>query len=571
MRADHRPSSIPLSRRELLAVALVGVLLAAVFTWPIVARFDRAGRLDSGDALYSIWNVAWVAHALTTNPFQVYNANIFHPHMNTLAYSEANLVAGALAAPVWLLTGNPHATSNFVILLSFVLSGLTTYVLVKYLTGSRLSSAIAAISFSFCPFVFSHLAHVQLLMTFGLPLVLLSVHRFAEAPSIRTAIWLGLAMALQALASGYYGVFGGLVAGFGVLWFGMARGHWRRPAYWLWGAAAAGLALLIVAPFLAPYAQVQADGFARTLDDARLFSVRWRAYLASPNLVHRWMLDLIGTWSEVLFPGFIPIVFTVIALVLLGRRGADPAAGLRGHVVGFYLALAGLAYWTSTGPNGGLYSLMYQAMPFFTWLRAPARFGLLVTLSLVVIGSLGLASLTRQIRPSTRRLLIPGLIAFALARSTVGPLGLTDAPATPLAYRRLASLPEAPVAEFPFFVGGQERYRHTEYMLWSTLHWKPLLNGYSDHIPSDTHDEHQKLAVFPEPVAWDVLREHDARYVLVHWRFMSGDDIEFTRSRLTDLQRFIRPIVEASDVSLYEIVSWPPDPAETIRPPTPAS
>jgi hypothetical protein len=52
---------------------------------------------------------------------------------------------------------------------------------------------------------------------------------------------------------------------------------------------------------------------------------------------------------------------------------------------------------------------------------------------------------------------------------------------------------------------------------------------------------------------------------------MSGDDIEFTRSRLTDLQRFIRPIVDASDVSLYEIVSWPPDPAETIRPPTPAS
>ena len=571
MRADHRPSSIPLSRRELLAVVLVGALFAAVFTWPIVARFDRAGRLDSGDALYSIWNVAWVAHALSTNPFQVYNANIFHPHLNTLAFSEANLVAGALAAPVWLVTGNPHATSNFVILLSFVLSGLTTYILVKHLTGSRLSAAIAGISFSFCPFVFSHLAHVQLLMTFGLPLILLCVHRFAEAPSLRGAIWLGLAMALQALASGYYGVFGGLMAGLGVLWFGIARGHWRRPSYWLWAALAAGLALAIIAPFFAPYAEVQADGFERTLDDARMYSVRWRAYLASPNLVHRWMLDLIGTWSEVLFPGFIPIFFTIVALLLLTRRGADPVTGLQGHIVGFYLTVAGLAYWTSTGPNGGLYTLLYHSMPFFTMLRAPARFGLLVTLSLVVVGSLGLASLTRQIRPSARRLLIPGLVAFALARSTVGPLGLTDAPETPLAYRRLASLPDAPVAEFPFFVGGLERYRHTEYMLWSTLHWKPLLNGYSDHMPADTHDEHLKLAVFPEPVSWDVLREHDARYVLVHWRFMSGDDIEFTRSRLRDLQRFIRPIVDASDVSLYEIVSWPPDASETIRAPTPAS
>ena len=571
MRADQPPSSSRLSRRELLSVVLVSAILAAVFTWPIVARFDRAGRLDSGDALYSIWNVAWVGHALTTNPFQVFNANIFHPHFNTLAFSEANLVAGALGAPMWLLTGNPHATSNFVILLSFILSALTTYALVKYLTGSRLAAAIAGISFAFCPFVFSHLPHVQLLMTFGLPLILLCLHRYADAPSLRAAIWLGLAMALQALASGYYGVFGGLIAGLGVVWFGISRGHWRRPEYWLWGTVAAGLALVIVAPFFAPYAQVQADGFGRTLDDARMYSVRWRAYLASPSILHRWLLELIGTWSEVLFPGVIPIFCTIIALLLLVRRGEDVASGLRGHVVGFYLTLAGLAYWTSTGPAGGLYTMLYQVMPFFTMLRAPARFGLLVTLSLVVVGGLGLAALTRQIRPSTRRLLIPGIIAFALARSTVGPLRLTDVPPTPVAYRRLASLPNAPVAEFPFFVGGQERYRHTEYMLWSTLHWKPLLNGYSDHIPPDSHDEHQKLATFPEPVSWDVLREHDTRYVLVHWRFMSGEEIEFTRSRLGDLQRFIRPIVDASDVSLYEIVSWPPDPAETIRTATPAS
>jgi hypothetical protein len=144
-------------------------------------------------------------------------------------------------------------------------------------------------------------------------------------------------------------------------------------------------------------------------------------------------------------------------------------------------------------------------------------------------------------------------------------------PPTPAAYRRLASLPASPVAEFPFFIGGGERYRHTEYMLWSTLHWKPMLNGYSDHVPRDAYEDEVKLARFPEPVAWDVLREHDVRYVVVHWRFMSGDDVAFTRSRLGDLQRFIRPIVDASDVSLYEIVSWPPDPAETIRATTPVS
>ena len=140
-----------------------------------------------------------------------------------------------------------------------------------------------------------------------------------------------------------------------------------------------------------------------------------------------------------------------------------------------------------------------------------------------------------------------------------------------MAYQRLASLPDGPVAEFPLFTGGQERYRHTEYMLWSTLHWKPPLNGYSDHIPAESYAERAKLATFPEPLAWDALREHDTRYVLGHWRFMSGPDIQAMRSRLADLQRCLRPVIDASDVSLFEIVSWPPDPAESVRAPAPTS
>ena len=51
--------------------------------------------------------MSWVAHALTTNPLGVFDANIFYPHRHTLAFSEANLGAGALGAPVWALTQEP--------------------------------------------------------------------------------------------------------------------------------------------------------------------------------------------------------------------------------------------------------------------------------------------------------------------------------------------------------------------------------------------------------------------------------------------------------------------------------
>src|SRR5688572_19123076 len=96
-------------------------------TWPIAAQLGRSGRVDSTDAMYAMWNVAWVARALTSDPLNVFNANIFYPHTGTLAFSESNLLTGALGIPAWLLTKNVYATYNSVILLGFMLSFLCAY------------------------------------------------------------------------------------------------------------------------------------------------------------------------------------------------------------------------------------------------------------------------------------------------------------------------------------------------------------------------------------------------------------------------------------------------------------
>src|SRR5579885_1948829 len=105
-------------RREAAVVVVAGAALAVALTWPLAPRLGRIGR-DDADARFSIWNVAWVAHALTTDPAHVFDANIFYPHHGTLAYSENNLLAGALAVPVWAATRNPFAAHNFVVLLAF--------------------------------------------------------------------------------------------------------------------------------------------------------------------------------------------------------------------------------------------------------------------------------------------------------------------------------------------------------------------------------------------------------------------------------------------------------------------
>ena len=91
-------------------------LLTAAFTYPIAFKIGHVGRVDNGDGKLSIWNVAWVARTLVADPLHVFDANIFYPHRGTLAYSENNLGAGALAMPVYWATRNPYAALNFAML-----------------------------------------------------------------------------------------------------------------------------------------------------------------------------------------------------------------------------------------------------------------------------------------------------------------------------------------------------------------------------------------------------------------------------------------------------------------------
>jgi hypothetical protein len=540
--------------RELLLIALAALAVAIVSTWPISARFGTAGRLDSGDGRFSVWNVAWVARALATNPADLWNANIFAPHDHALAYSEANLVAGALAVPVWVLTRNPYAAMNSVILSSFVLAAVAMFALVRHLTGHVPSAAVSALLYAFCPFAFSHIPQVQLLMTFGPPLALLALHRFAGQPSYPRAIALGAALALQSLACGYYGIYGGLAVGLGVVWFGAWSGQWRRPAYWSLALLAAGVAAMLVLPFLTPYLDIRKAGFDRSMEEARLFRAGWRAYLASPLRVHQWLLRLLPSWREVLFPGVLPIVLAATAVLRASR--ARMLFRPDWQVLGFYLLLAGLAMWASFGPDAGLYALLYRAVPFMSLLRAPARFGLLVTLSVVVVGGLGLTSLLRALAGWRRHGLLLAILCYAAARANVGGLDLVDAPHVSKAYQWLAHLPRGIVAEFPYFTDAADRHRHTEYMLMSTHHWQPLVNGYSDYVPADAWTAMPKLATFPSRDAWEVLQEKQVRYVVRHWNLYDADERGRVRRDLNRVGSLVT-LVEEPDTTLFQVLVGP--------------
>jgi hypothetical protein len=537
------------------APLMISIGIAVLMTWPLATGMDRLAR-TSGDGLYSVWNVAWVAHALTTSPSRLFEANIFYPDRIALAYSEANVVAGVIGIPGWLITRNAYVAHNTVVLFAFATAVLGAWLLARRLTGDPVAAAAAAVMYGFCPYLFAHTAHIQLLLCGGIPICLLLLHRLVDTPNVARGLALGLGLVLQSLACAYYGVFAGVVTAYGTIFFAVSRGLWRSRNYWLAIGSAAVTALSLLLPWFSPYLFLQSRGFGRTLEEATRYSANVQSYLASPAHLHRWLLALLdgGTpWTEVLFPGVMALALGLAGFVLLLRRRKELSGGA--EIAWFYASIAAAAIWISFGPDAGAYRVLSN-IPVFSFLRAPARFGLLVPLALSVLAAFAISRLVDPLPSAARLLACSAIAAAALFELHVAPFRWEPALPPSPAYQTLAKMPRGPLAVFPFYSDRPAYPMHTRYMVYSTIHWQPLLNGYSDFIPARFRRESSVLNSFPSQDSFEVLRKWRVRYISLHWpRYGAGE--EDVREKLEHYKPYLRVVAEDERVSVYEIKGFP--------------
>ena len=103
-------------------------------TYPQVLQMSD-GVHDDGDPLLLTWVLGWVAHQLPRAPARLFDANMFYPERNTLAYSETLLVPALVVAPLHWLGVGAIFIYNLVFLSGFALSGVGVALLVRRLTG----------------------------------------------------------------------------------------------------------------------------------------------------------------------------------------------------------------------------------------------------------------------------------------------------------------------------------------------------------------------------------------------------------------------------------------------------
>ena len=499
-------------RGEWAGIALLFTVLSAAATWPQIVR--PAGIPDHRDAWLNLWRLAWVAHQLPRDPAHLFDANIHYPEKRTLAYSDATLLQGIVAAPfLWMGAALPHVHTALVIG-SFVFSGVAMWMLVTALTGMSSAGIAAGIVFAFAPYRFDHYMHLELLWSGWMPLTLLMLHRTFDAGARGAGVAAGLLFAAQGFSSIYYAVFfATALVPFVLLACDPKRLRWRSMLALGGGALIAGLLLWL---YLTPYRDVSRTVGERSEGEALMYSAGPGHYLsATPdNYVYGGLADRFGRAEKRLFPG-------LVALGLAAAALWPPLSRVRlAYLAGLLLALD-----LSLGPRGLSYGFLREYAFPYRGLRVPARAAAVALVFLAALAGFGWA----RVRESSwvRRLPSgwPAVILIVMAVEYIAvPRQLISAPTQPEpVYAWLASRPDdGAVVEIPLPDEHALPLHDAQFAHRSTFHWHPIVNGYSGNVPPSYVEFIRLARAFPSEAALAWLREARVRYIVVHERFLGG-------------------------------------------------
>jgi hypothetical protein len=165
--------------RTALVVAFF-VAMALLNTFPLILH-PSSTIGEHGDAYFSVWRLAWIAHQLRADPLHLFDANIYYPHRDTLAYSDAMILPGVILTPFQWGGINPILLYNITLIAAFAASGICAYLLVRELTGSMAAGVLGGVLFAFSAHRAEHFNHLELQFAFWMPLAVLAWHRAVTA------------------------------------------------------------------------------------------------------------------------------------------------------------------------------------------------------------------------------------------------------------------------------------------------------------------------------------------------------------------------------------------------------
>ncbi len=312
----------------LYLLALLGLVVAMAYRYTPHLTGEIAG--EWWDPLLNIWTLAWDTTTLLHAPTHLWQAQLLYPNNLTLSYSENLLGEAIIFAPVFLLTRNPVLAYNITFYLTFLLCGISMYIMARHYTGRRFAAFVAALIYAFAPYRLSQIDHIHVIAGEWMPLALLNLDLSLRQGRWRNWILFALFYLLQLLSSVYYGIFlaytllAFVLISYSIPFMRRLRSH--KAAYIRYlvrravRPAIVFTALLVVLViFMAPYLASLTGGFSRSLGQSTGYAAFVRDFtFASP---FNWLYGVSYYNGNVLpydSEHYLFLGLTTMALALLG-------------------------------------------------------------------------------------------------------------------------------------------------------------------------------------------------------------------------------------------------------------
>jgi hypothetical protein len=202
----------------------------------------------------------------------------------------------------------------------------------------------------------------------------------------------------------------------------------------------------------------------------------------------------------------------------------------------------------SIGSATPVYGWLYAVFPPLHGIRAISRFGYLAIVAVAALAGFGLVDLRRRMPVGWRAGVSTAAIVVAAVEPLAAPLGLSRFEGIPPVYATLRNVAGAVVAELPMALP-RNQFVNAPFLLNSTAHWKPMLNGYSGFLPGSYVDHYEALVDFPSPRSLDALRRFGVTHVFVHFDRFTPENRSAIRT-----EPMLRAIAEDGDIVLYEVL-----------------
>jgi hypothetical protein len=518
------PASPTLGRRELVCVALGGLLLAILTTWPLVLHMGSRISPDLGDPVRTAWQVAWVGHAMLHSPGHLFDSNAFYPHPLSLAFSDSLLGYGPAA---FFGSGTVAALVryNLLYLFAWSLSFAGAYLLARELGVGRLGGAAAGIAFAYAPYRVTEAGHLHVISSGGIPLALFLLLRGYRRSSRGLVIagWLVAAWQISlgftlGLQFSYLLLALALLAA--VYWWRAGRPALPRRliAVTLIGMAVVGAITIYEAR---PYLKVANEypTAKRTIREVKTYSSGPAAFLAASTENRVWASatsfareDVHSKNESVLFPGL-----AIFVLALIGLSTGLYTRRLRwGLAIGVVICGV-LALGMGLTGAGYPYRLMYDYAPGWDGVRVPGRVFTMATLFLALLAGAGAQWLVALARTRGAMvsafwrdglpLLVGGLLLIGLLGEGAGHMATPVVPQPARAEIGLAG----PILDLPTD-GAADRV----WQYFSTDGFPRIADGNSTFDIPQMDDLRGGMNGFPDEASIEKLRYYGIRTVVLH-------------------------------------------------------